>query len=213
MTRNRLTTFVLAAAMVAGVAVLGGCHTAWQCPILQGASGYSIVPPLPPEGEGYKVVGYRDGIRFYVLQFDSKVYRGGDMTSEAGAQALKQLGIKTIISTNPSDSERQLCRKYGFHLVEVPFSWGAHDMSAADLDRGLAAIDAGPAPVYVKDKIGTIEAGVLVAHYRIHRCHYTYDQAVREFDRSDGPDIPSQGNYWDALDMLAKVKAAAAEKK
>ena len=209
MNHGRLSALVLAAGMAAGAFTAGGCHTVWQCPILQGMAGYTIKPPLPPESGDYTIVGYRDGIRFYVLKFNDNLYRGGDILSEQGAAALKALGIRTIISTNPSDKERELAARNGFNLVEIPFSWAAGDLTREDLDRFLSAFDAGPKPVYVKDRMGTIEAGLLVAHYRIQRDGWSYDRAIKEFDSSDGPDMPGQGNYWDTIGVQHLLKDAA----
>jgi len=57
-------------------------------------ANWTIPPPLPPESDSYDVVGYRDGIRFYVVMYNANLYRSGDIRSARGADALKELGVK-----------------------------------------------------------------------------------------------------------------------
>ncbi|MCE5277958.1 MAG: hypothetical protein ABFD92_00905 [Planctomycetaceae bacterium] len=214
---------VLAAATVAAM-LGGGCHTAYQCPILQPMTGGNIPAPLPPqpndatdmgsgapqrayvggvavgpwpEGDAYKVTGYRDGIRFYIVQYADKIYRGGDITSEAGIAALKELGIKTIISITPSDRERELAAAGAMTLVEIPF--GAMDMSADHLSQFMSAVDKSPKPIYVHDFDGTLRAGALMAHYRIHKDKWSYDRAMHEWHRLDV-------NVWDYGQLVSVIK-------
>ncbi|MCE5326103.1 MAG: hypothetical protein LLG01_06775 [Planctomycetaceae bacterium] len=212
--------------VVAGVAAMlaGGCHTAYQCPILQPMTGGNIPAPLPPqpndasdmgsgapqrgywggvaagpwpEGDAYKVTGYRDGIRFYVVQYTDKIYRGGDILNEQGIASIKDLGVKTIISVTPSDRERELASAGGMTLVEIPF--GAGDMSAENLAAFLTAVDKSPKPIYVHDFDGTLRAGALMAHYRIHKDKWTFDRAMHEWHRLDV-------NVWDYGHMVEVIR-------
>jgi protein tyrosine phosphatase (PTP) superfamily phosphohydrolase (DUF442 family) len=199
-TSQKLLSALLLAALVALSTTAVACHTPHQCPILQGMTGGAIPAPLPPSGDTYKVIGFRDGIRFYVIQYNDKIYRGGDILSRAGAESLRTLGIKTIIAVTPNDQERTLAREFGFKLVEIPFGW--YDMKKADLDQFLAAVDAGPTPVYVHCMGGDLRAGILAAHYRIHREGWTFDRAIEEYRRLDA-------NYWDSLDLVKVLKENA----
>ncbi len=219
----RMMVVTLAGLAVAAM-LAGGCHTVYQCPILQPMSGGNIPAPLPPqpndasdagsgapqrgywggiatgpaaEGDAYKVTGYRDGIRFYIVQYTDKIYRGGDIRSEAGIAALKELGVKTIISVTPDDRERELATAGGMTLVEIPF--GAMDMTAEHLSQFLAAVDKSPKPIYVHDFDGTLRAGALMAHYRIYKDKWTFDRAMHEWHRLDV-------NVWDYGHMVEVIK-------
>jgi protein tyrosine phosphatase (PTP) superfamily phosphohydrolase (DUF442 family) len=195
-----LYSWILAAALAIAATSLAGCHTPHQCPILQGMSGWNIPSPLPPSGDTYKVIGYRDGIRFYVVQYNDKLYRAGDIRSAKGAEALKQLGIKTVITATPDDLQRSLAKQYDLKFVEIPFGWS--DMTAGHLQQFLQAVDAGPSPICVCSRTGTLRAGILLAHYRVHREGWTVDKAIKEYYRLDA-------NYWDSKHMVKVLKENA----
>jgi protein tyrosine phosphatase (PTP) superfamily phosphohydrolase (DUF442 family) len=174
-----------------------GCHTYYNCPIIQGMAGWSIPSPLPPAGDTYTVVGYEPGIRFYVVKYDDGLYRGGDIMSKEGFESLKKLGIKTIIATNPQPEEKAMAGEFGMKYVEIPF--GPFDLTKEKLDAFMAAVAAGPAPVYVKSLGGDRDAAILAAHYRIHHDGWTADKAIDEFLRL-------QGNFWDSLNMFQVIR-------
>jgi len=199
---QRLFAAMLPAAMIALAMTAAGCHTPSQCPYLQTLTGGNIPAPLPQPGDTYKVVGYRDGIRFYVVQYNDRLYRGGDIRSQAGMEALKALGIKTIISVTPTDQERAWAKDYGMKYVEIPFGW--FDMKKEHLDKFLAAADAGPAPIFVKCFGGDLRAGILAAHWRIHRENWPVQKALDEYFRLDA-------NTWDAMILVDVLKANAAK--
>ena len=203
MAQVRWLLAALAALALAGLAMTAaGCHTPSQCPILQGLTGGRIPAPLPKEGDSYKVIGYRDGIRFYVIQYNDRLYRGGDILSRAGMDAVKALGIKTIISVTPTDEERAWAKECGLKYVEIPFGW--YDMTREHLDKFLAAADAGPAPILVKCFGGDLRAGILAAHWRIHREGWTAQRALDEYFRLDA-------NTWDSVNLVEVLKANAAK--
>jgi len=181
----------------------GGCHDVHQCPILQGITGWRIPAPLPPEGRTYTVVGKREGIRFFIIKYTNNLYRAGDIRSAKGAEALKQLGIKTIIATTTSNKQRTMAKDYGLKLVEIPFGWS--DMSGGDLREFLRAVDAGPEPVCVISRTGTLRAGILLAHYRVHRQGWTVDEALNEYYRLEA-------NYFDAVTLVKVLKENAPDK-
>ncbi len=199
-TSQKLLSALLLAALVALSTTAVACHTPHQCPILQGMTGGAIPAPLPPSGDTYKVIGFRDGIRFYVIQYNDKIYRGGDILSRAGAESLRTLGIKTIIAVTPNDQERTLAREFGFKLVEIPFGW--YDMKKTHLDKFLAAVDEGPTPVYVHCLGGDLRAGILAAHYRIHRESWSVEKALDEYYRLDASRL-------DAMDLVKKLRENA----
>ena len=198
---QRLRSAFLLAAMVSLAATTVACHTPSQCPILQGLTGGNIPAPLPPPGDAYKVTGYRPGIRFYIIQYNDKLYRGGDILSREGAESLKALGIKTIIAVTPNDQGRALAKEFGFKLVEIPFGW--YDLKKEHLDKFLAAVESSPAPIYVHCFGGDLRAAILIAHYRIHREGWPFEKALDEYRRLDA-------NYWDSLDLVKVLKENAA---
>ncbi len=223
MTIARTALWALGPALVYSAAILGGCHTPSQCLVMQGAAFGRLPPPLPPEpgsagiapgqlylggtfpapppeGDAYTVTGYRPGIRYYVIQYTPNLYRGGDILSRKGAQSLRDLGIKTLISVDPSDKERALAREFGFHLVEIPFT--PVDLTRARLDEFLAAVDNNPGPIYVHCFGGDLRAGILLAHYRIHKQGWTFRRAYTEYRRLDA-------NLWDSALLVAVLKANA----
>lgn len=193
---------ILAAGIAIVVVSMAGCHTVHQCPILQGMSGWSIPSPLPPAGDTYTVVGKREGIRFYVVQYNDKLFRAGDIRSAKGAEALQQLGIKTVITATPDDKQRAWAGQYGMKFVEIPFGWS--NMTAEHLKQFLQAVDAGPAPICVCSRSGTLRAGILLAHYRIHREGWDVDKAIKEYYRLDA-------NYWDSKHLVKILKENASQ--
>lgn len=193
-------TWAALAALAASL--LAGCHTVHQCPILQGMTGGRIPSPLPRDGDSYDVVGYRDGVRFYVIRYDDKLYRSGDILEREGMGAVKALGVWTIVSATPRDAERAWAREMGLEYVELPFGW--HTLERADLDRFLAVMDSAAGPVLVKSYLGINQAGILAAYWRVQRQGWSVKKALDEFYRLDG-------NYWDSVDMIKVMKQAAAE--
>ena len=197
---QRLLAAVLPVAMIALSMTAIACHTPSQCPYLQTLTGGNIPAPLPQESSTYKIVGYREGIRFYVIQYNDRLYRGGDILKREGMDALKALGIKTIISVTPRDEERAWAREYGMKYVEIPFGW--FDLKKEHLDQFLTAADAGPAPIFVKCFAGDLRTGILAAHWRIHREGWTVDRALEEYFLLDA-------NTWDSLILVDTLKKNA----
>ena len=198
---HRCRTAAALAALVFIAALPAGCHTVSQCPILQGMNNWMLPAPNPRPGESYQVLGKREGLRpFPVIRYNDKIYRGPTILSGQGAEALRQLGVKTVISTTPSDTTRALAKEFGFQLVEIPFGWS--DMTRADLASFLTAMDSRPAPVYIESRSGSIRAGILAAHYRVHREGWTVDRAMKEFYRLDA-------NYFDSAHVASVLRASA----
>jgi len=66
---------------------------------------------LPLEKGDYEVIGILPGLKNFVVKYDSKFYRGGDIFSEQAFDSLTNLGIKTIISVTPTDFEKKFSKK------------------------------------------------------------------------------------------------------
>ena len=197
---SRLLAAMALAALLFLAQTSVGCHAPSQSPILQELTGGYIPAPLPAAGDTYKVIGYRPGIRFYVVQYNDTLYRGGDILSRQGMDALKALGIKTIVAVTPRADEREWAKEYGMKYVEIPFGW--YDMKKTHLDKFLAAVDEGPTPVYVHCLGGDLRAGILAAHYRIHRESWSVEKALDEYYRLDASRL-------DAMDLVKKLRENA----
>jgi protein tyrosine phosphatase (PTP) superfamily phosphohydrolase (DUF442 family) len=187
-------------ALVSLATTTAGCHAPSQSPLLQELTGGYIPAPLPVAGESYKVIGYKPGIRFYVIQYNDKLYRGGDILTHQGMDALKALGIKTIVAVTPRAEEREWAKEYGMKYVEIPFGW--YDMKKQDLDKFLATVDAGPTPIYVHCLGGDLRAGILAAHYLIYRESWSVEKALDEYYRLDA-------SYLDSADLVKKLRESA----
>jgi protein tyrosine phosphatase (PTP) superfamily phosphohydrolase (DUF442 family) len=198
--KNSSRLFALAALLVIAVGLVG-CHTVSQCPILQGMANWTLPSPLPPEGDAYDVAGYRDGIRFYVVKHNENLYRSGDMLTPQGADALKGLGVKTIITTSESPEQRAWATERGMNYVEIPFGW--NDMTEGNLHAFLEAYDANPKPVAVISRTGTIRGGILVAWYHVQRDGWSTGKSLDEYYRL-------QANIFDAMPAVMTFKNAAA---
>jgi len=110
------------------------------------------------------------------------------------------MGIKTVITASPDDKQRELAKQCGLKYVEIPFGW--FDMNAEHLQQFLQAVEAGPAPIYVSSRTGTLRAGILLAHWRIHAQKWSVEQALNEYYRL-------QANIFDAVHLVEVLKANA----
>jgi len=141
---------------------------------------------VPPPSRDYKVIGKLSGLKGIVIQYDDRIFRGGDIVSSSASESLKKLGVKTIIATNPSKWERRFCRNHNFKLIELPFSKET-GMTSSDLQSYLDAIRLESGPFYLHDgEAGTDKAGVLGLVYRLYFQGWDYDRAVIEFGRLGG---------------------------
>ncbi len=192
---------MLASGLIIAASALGGCHTVSQCPILQGMANWTIPSPLPMESDNYDVVGYRKGIRFYVTKYNDNLYRSGDIMSAQGADTLKELGVKTIITTSQDPTQRGMAGERGMAYIEIPFGW--NDMTSADLRQFIEAVEANPGPVCVISRTGTLRAGIMLAYYRVVKEGWTVNKALDEYYRL-------QANIFDAVPLVQTMKRTVA---
>lgn len=140
---------------------------------------------LPPDSDMYGVVGVVDGLKKFVVNYDQRLYRGGNPYSEQAFEFFKQKGIATIISVTPDDRERGLARKYGLTLVEIPFNrWPGP--TAADFGKFIYTIKNGRGPFYLHCRGGAHRAGALGVVYRMHVLNWSYQKALVEFSLLGG---------------------------
>jgi hypothetical protein len=139
---------------------------------------------LPARGDTYEILGRIWGLKKFAVKYDDKVFRGGEMISEEGAQNLKAWGIQTVISVVPNDQERLLCRKYNFKLVEVPFDKKA--LKTETLEKAVAAFKNEKPPFYVHCHGGTHRGGLLCLTYRTVVLGWDLEKAKAEYDALGG---------------------------
>jgi hypothetical protein len=139
----------------------------------------------PPAGDGYTVLGVRDGIKAWAIQYDDRLIRGGEFYDDSAAKALSQWGVKTIVSISPNDKERDFCKQHGFELVEIPFNKN-DGPSEKDLRRFLDTVKNGRERFYVHCIGGSHRGGVLGFAYRLHILNWVEDRALVEFGRLGG---------------------------
>ncbi len=139
----------------------------------------------PPAAEGYQVLGAKDGLKTWVVKYDDRLLRGGEFFNEKAGQTMASLGVKTVISVTPNDRERELCRKSGLALVEIPFG-KEKGPSPEDLRRFIETVKTGKAPFYVHCVGGTHRGGVLGVAYRVHVLGWPYEKALVEYGRLGG---------------------------
>ena len=160
---------------------------------------HEVAITLPPPSDKYVVHGYKPGIQGFVVQYDDNMYRGGKPTSPEGVKALKDMGIKTIVSVTPTDMEREEAKKHGIKLVEVPLDKES-GLSPEELKSYLEAFSAKEhMPVYVHCNSGMHRGGTLGVAYRVHQSDWEWDEAVEEFDDLGG-------NQDDDTIMLESIK-------
>jgi protein tyrosine phosphatase (PTP) superfamily phosphohydrolase (DUF442 family) len=183
MKAKRLWVGLALAALVFAL-VSAGCDGGYSAKT--GASAKHKVK-LPLEGETYDVVGQVEGLDNFVVRYDDRFYRGGQVASSKGARWLREKGVRTVISVTPDDAERALVAEHGMMLVELPFETGK--MSPAHVAAYLHAIDRNPGPYYVHCHGGTHRGGVLGVAWRMHVEGWAYEQAEAEFDRLGGDPV------------------------
>jgi len=134
---------------------------------------------LPPENESYVVLGKMDGLKNFVVKYDAQLYRGGELYSDTGMKSLESLGIQTIVSIIPNDTERALIKKSSMTLVEIPFDKKS-GVTQEGLKRYLDLFSGNQTPVYVHCHGGTHRASVLGVAYRVHKCGWSWERAILE---------------------------------
>ncbi len=141
--------------------------------------------PLPPSHDGYEVLGVREGIKGWAIRYSPDFVRGGEFYDDSAAEAMKEWGIRTIVSVSPSDKERHFARRHGLELVELTFDKDKGP-TPADLRRFLDVLKQGKGPYYIHCVGGTQRAGALGLAYRIHVQGWNADRALVEFGRLGG---------------------------
>ncbi len=139
---------------------------------------------IPPLYESYQVLGYKEGIKGVVIRYSDSLYRGGDIVSSAGANYLKALGIKTVISVTPSDQIRSLCKTYGLSHVELPFDY--QGITQEIKKEYINILRNEEPPLYIHCYSGKQRGGNLIVLYRSIVDHWDFEAAMREYELCGG---------------------------
>jgi protein tyrosine phosphatase (PTP) superfamily phosphohydrolase (DUF442 family) len=82
-----------------------------------------------------------------LLAVSPRIYSGGEPDGDAAFEALRKLGVKTIVSVDGARPDAAAARKYGLRYVHIPIGYdGIPAEAAAALTRVMREADA---PVYV----------------------------------------------------------------
>ncbi|MCP4134232.1 MAG: hypothetical protein GY754_24880 [bacterium] len=156
---------------------------------------------LPPKSDTYQVLGKVKGLKKFVVKYNNRLFRGGDILSEAGIKALKKRGIKTIISITPTKLERKLAKKHGIELVEITFD--KNGIPAAKMKKAIKIFKNGNAPFYVHCHGGTHRAGALCAGYRVYIDGWSFEKALVEYGMLGG-NLMHDYNLYGSIKNLSK---------
>ncbi len=142
-----------------------------------GATPYSKNIRVPESSDNYDVF-LTSGIQNYLVRYSDDFLRGGTIHTVEGVTALKEMGVKSIISITPDDKERALAKKFNLKLIELPFSM--EDIPETVFLQ-LATEMASGVKCYVHCHGGTHRAGILGMFYRIRREGWSFAKAKEEF--------------------------------
>ena len=145
-------------------------------------------------------------------QMDERFYRGA-RPKERDFQALKALGINTVIDLNTPD-EKRYAEAAGLHYVNIAIT-DKQDPSDAQIAQFLKLVnDPATGKFYVHCAGGRHRTGVMGAVYRFANYHWSFDQVYAEMLNFDFYTSNGHGgqkkfveNYWA---RIQNTKAAAA---
>jgi len=109
---------------------------------------------------------------------DEGIYRGAQPTAE-GMEALKEMGVRTVINLRSFSSDRDEIGKTGLQYEHIYMkAWHAEDKEVV---RFLQIVgDEARRPVFFHCKHGSDRTGMMCAIYRIAVQGWTKDEAIRE---------------------------------
>ncbi len=129
---------------------------------------------------------------------DANVYRS-EQPKGKGMHQLDSIGIKTLL--NLRQTKRDKAKKTNLALVHVGMN--AWTISYADIVAGVKAIAQAKKPVLVHCKYGSDRTGCIIAAYRISKCNWTKEEAIKEL-REGGFGFHEK-NYPNILTLLGTL--------
>jgi protein tyrosine phosphatase (PTP) superfamily phosphohydrolase (DUF442 family)/cytochrome c553 len=137
------------------------------------------IPPRPlATGEGpVDFVGVHN-----VVRLSERLYSGGVPEGQAGFEALRVLGIRTIITVDGAPPDLAAARRAGMRYVHLPFGY---DTCPAPLaHRIVKAVRELPGPVFIHCHHGKHRSPTAAAFARIALDGLSHEEAVRELERA-----------------------------
>ena len=149
-------------------------HTRIACLVLLFAAAGAAEPPSP---ERLDVGGMEN---FY--RVTPRIYSGGKPEGEAAFAALKQLGIKTIVTVDGERPDVETAEKYGLRYVHLPIGYDGIPRDKAV--RIVEAVRSLPGPAYVHCHHGKHRGPAAVAVCGVAIDGWDADRAVAWMKRA-----------------------------
>lgn len=108
------------------------------------------------------------------------LYRGANPDGEDGYAALRELGIKTVISLRSDDNNQDLPAQFGMKKISIPM-FPEHPPTLVQQREFLALVtDTNLWPIFVHCARGRDRTGVMMALYRVRVAGWSKDDAIAE---------------------------------
>lgn len=139
----------------------------------------AVALPAPSHADTATQAGIK---RF--IQVDNRLWRGSQPDAD-GFRALRDLGVRTIVSLRNDEAERRVVESLGMTFVHIPVTMKPFGMSGelpSDAIARFFAIVDNPAngSVFLHCRRGADRTGTFVALYRIARQGWDPDRAYDE---------------------------------
>jgi protein tyrosine phosphatase (PTP) superfamily phosphohydrolase (DUF442 family) len=131
-----------------------------------------------------------------VVRVSEKLYSGAQPEGEAGFEALRRLGIKTIITVDGAAPDVETAHRFGMRYVHIPFGYDACPAPTANII--VKAVRDLSGPIYLHCHHGQHRSPVAAAMARIALDGISNQQAIRELERA-GTGKNYTGLYADVL--------------
>lgn len=117
-----------------------------------------------------------------VIRLSEKLYSGGVPEGDSGFQALRRLGIKTIITVDGAKPEVERAATLGMRYVHLPFGYdGCPTPRANAIAKAVRDL---PGPVYIHCHHGKHRSPTAAAFARIAVDGVSNEEAVKELQRA-----------------------------
>ncbi len=140
------------------------------------------------------------------------LYRGSAPEGEDGYAALRELGIKTVITLRPGSGEPELAAQFGMAHIIIPM-FPERPPTLCQQRQFLSLVtDTGLWPIYVHCARGRDRTGVMLALYRVRVDGWTRAAAIAEMERfgHSHREYPTLEDFISVLPEDATVDCPAA---
>lgn len=113
-----------------------------------------------------------------LYKIDEVLYRS-EQPNSAGMTLLDSMGIKTIVNVRNIKTDDHEAKKTGLKLIHIPINtW---TISYEEVVITMKAIMNAKTPMLIHCKHGSDRTGCIVAVYRMVKCGWSKEEAIREF--------------------------------